>query len=283
MLPSLYVRSPRDLEMKIKLRNLLEGKDSIVIPMVGESIPNDANTSIDANLLHCTGTWAWMATELSCMVPGTPVVHQPHHDLESFFYILVTICLLYDMPGTTKPPKMLTECFDPLFAISQPSIAKTLTIQSGFGWSALILPHISSYFQPLIPLLEELWQELLLPIRLENGIVQPSSGFTHHMFIKVMVKMLARLPDSSWIPYPKDLSASTVTCHSSTSSTSIAASHCHHLHYCLVIASHVTPLLWMTGTSSGSAGIKCPLDGEDDVSNPRGKKQCSTEYPCLPM
>ncbi|KAI6103243.1 hypothetical protein EV401DRAFT_2079645 [Pisolithus croceorrhizus] len=211
MLPRLYVRLPGDSEMKIKLWNLLEGKDSIVIPMVSKSIPNDANTSIDASLLHRMGTWAWMATELSHTVPGTLVVHQPHHDLESFFYILVTICLLYDMPGTTKPPKMLTECFNLLFTISQPSVAKTLTIQSGFGWSALILPHISSYFQPLIPLLEELQQELLLPIRLENGIVQPSSGFMHHMFIEVMVKMLTRLLDSSWIPYPKDLSASTVT------------------------------------------------------------------------
>ncbi|KAI6126534.1 hypothetical protein F5141DRAFT_1209795 [Pisolithus sp. B1] len=267
MLPSLYVRSPGDSEMKIKLQNLLEGKDSIVIPMVGESILNDANTSIDASLLHRMGTWAWMATELSHTVPGTPVVHQPHHDLESFFYILIAICLLYDTPGTTKPPKTLTECFDPLFAISQPSVAKTLTIQSGFGWSTLILPHISSYFQPLIPLLEELWQELLLPIRLENGIVQPSSGFMHHMFIEVMVKMLARLPDSSWIPYPKDLSASTVTHCSSTSSTTLLPPIVTTMLLSSDSLSHHS-LLWMTGTSSRSAGIKCPLDGEDDVSNP---------------
>ncbi|KAI6114582.1 hypothetical protein EDD16DRAFT_1709217 [Pisolithus croceorrhizus] len=176
------------------------------------------------------------------------------------------------MPGTTKPPKMLTECFDPLFTISQPSVAKTLTIQSGFGWSALILPHISLYFQPLIPLLEELWQELLLPIRLENGVVQPSSGFTHHMFIEVMVKMLARLPDSSWIPYPKDLSASTVTCHSSTSSTALLPPIVTTALLSSDSLSHHS-LLWMTGTSSRSAGIKHPLDGKDDVSNPRGKKR----------
>ncbi|KAI5995388.1 hypothetical protein EDC04DRAFT_2910224 [Pisolithus marmoratus] len=271
MLPCLYVRSPRDLETKVKLQNLLDGKDSIVIPMVSESIPDDANTPIDASPLHCMGTWAWMATELSHTVPGTLVVHQPHHDLESFFYILITICLLYDTLGTTKPPKTLTKCFDLLFTISQPSILKTLTIQSGFGWSALILPHISSYFWPLIPLLEELWQELLLPIRLENGAMQPSSTFTHHMFIKVMVKMLTRLLDSSWIPYPKNSSVSTVTHCSSTSSTTLLppivtttllssdSLSCHSL-------------LWMTGTSSRSAGIKCPLEGKDDVSNPQGKK-----------
>ncbi|KAG6369724.1 hypothetical protein JVT61DRAFT_13654 [Boletus reticuloceps] len=58
-----------------------------------------------------------MAAELSYMVPGTPVIHQPYHDLESFFYILVAICLLYDSPHATKPPKKLAECFDTLFII----------------------------------------------------------------------------------------------------------------------------------------------------------------------
>ncbi|KAI6010051.1 hypothetical protein PISMIDRAFT_120450 [Pisolithus microcarpus 441] len=195
-----------------------------------------------------------MATELSHTVPGTPVVHQPHHDLESFFYILVTICLLYDTPSTTKPPKKLAKCFNPLFAISQPSIVKTLTIQSGFSWSAFILPYISLYFRPLIPLLEELWQELLLPIKLENGTVQPSSGFMHHMFIEVMVKMLTQLLDSSWIPYPKDSSISTLTCCSSTSSTALPPIVTTALLSSDSLSCH-SPLQ-MTGTSSGSAGIK---------------------------
>ncbi|KAI5980660.1 hypothetical protein EDD15DRAFT_2381694 [Pisolithus albus] len=270
--PNLYVRSPGDSETKTKLQNLLEGKDSIVIPMVGESIPNDANTPIDASPLHRTGTWAWMATELSHTVPGTPVVHQPHHDLESFFYILLAICLLYDTPGTTKPPKTLAECFDPLFAISQPSVAKTLAIQAGFGWTALILPYISSYFQPLIPLLDELRRELLLPIRLERGIVQPSSGFTHHMFIDGMVKILSRLPDSSWIPYPKDSSVSTVTRRSSTSSTALLPPIVTTALLSSDSLSRHSPLR-MTGTSSGSAGVKRPLDDGDDVSNSRGKKR----------
>ncbi|KAI6000007.1 hypothetical protein EDD15DRAFT_2362544 [Pisolithus albus] len=269
--PNLYVRSPGDSEMKTKLQNLLEGKDSIVIPMVGESIPNDANTPIDASPLHRMGTWAWMATELSHTVPGTPV-HQPHHDLESFFYILLAICLLYDTPGTTKPPKTLAECFDPLFAISQPSVAKTLAIQSGFGWTALILPYISLYFQPLIPLLDELQRELLLPIRLERGVVQPSSGFMHHMFIDGMVKILSQLLDSSWIPYPKDSSVSTVTRRSSTSSTTLLPPIVTTALLSSNSLSRHSPLR-MTGTSSGSAGVKCPLDDRDDVSNSQGKKR----------
>ncbi|KAI6021254.1 hypothetical protein EDC04DRAFT_2607232 [Pisolithus marmoratus] len=208
--PRLYVRSPGGSKMKMKPQNLLEGKDSIVIPIVSESILDSSNTPIDASPLHHTGTWAWMATELSHTVPGIPVVHQPHHDLESFFYILIAICLLYDTPSATKSPKMLAKCFDPLFTMSKPSITKTLAIQSKFGWSALVLPYISSYFQPLIPLLEELQQELILPIKLQAL-----------------------------------LSTDTL--------------------------SHHSPLR-MTGTSSGSAGVKHRLDSGDSVSNSRGKK-----------
>ncbi|KAI6023290.1 hypothetical protein EDC04DRAFT_2900615 [Pisolithus marmoratus] len=177
--------------MKVKPQNLLEGKDSIGIPIVRKSILDGSNTPIDASPLHHTGTWAWMATELSHTLPRTPVVHQPHHDLESFFYILIAICLLYDTPSTTKSPKMLAEYFDPLFTMSKASITKTLAIQSEFSWSALILPYISLYFQPLIPLLKELQWELILPIKLQGGTMQPDSVFTHCIFINAMVKMLA--------------------------------------------------------------------------------------------
>ena len=85
------------------------------------------------------GTWAWMAAELSHIGPGKPVVHQGHHDLESFFYILLTICLLYNDPGRLKPPKVLAHCFDPYFAIMHPSTLKVIAIQSNFGWTGLIL------------------------------------------------------------------------------------------------------------------------------------------------
>ncbi|KAG6372389.1 hypothetical protein JVT61DRAFT_7854 [Boletus reticuloceps] len=202
--PTLYVRLPGgDSEMKttMKSQSKLNSKDSIIIPLVNESLPENSSTPIDANPLHRTGMWAWMATELSYRVPGIPVVHQPHHDLESFFYILIVICLMYDIPNVTKPPKKLAECFDPLFAISEPSIAKTLNIQSDFSWTLIVLSNISQYFQPLVPLLEHLRCELILPIRLKNNTFQTNPNFTHSMSITAM----SRRSFNSWKAAGTDL------------------------------------------------------------------------------
>ena len=69
-----------------------------------------------------------MAAKLSHIGPRKSVVHEAHHDLELFFYILLTICFLYDNPGELKPAKDLAKCFDPFFTIAQPSTLKTVTI-----------------------------------------------------------------------------------------------------------------------------------------------------------
>ena len=295
--PTLYVRLPGSgSETTMKRQRELNGKDSIVIPLVHESLPEDPNSPIDASPLHRTvrpqlfclpyhadvhqGTWAWMATELSYVVPGTPVIHRPHHDLESFFYILVAICLMYDTPNATKPPKKLAQCFDPLFAISEPSILKTLNIQSDFGWTALILPNISQYFSPLIPLLEHLRRELILPIKLENGVVQTNSSFTHQTFINAVVKTLAELPESSWRPTRREGGVTIVAeTHSSSASNtamlppsfavpSVAPS--------IYLSDETLPRrysLRATGTSSGNGGVKRSLDPEENTYESRGKKR----------
>ncbi|KAF8546898.1 hypothetical protein OG21DRAFT_1490718 [Imleria badia] len=149
----------------------------ITIPVADKPLPSDSCLSINASPLHRTGTWAWMAVELSHVGPGTPVVHRAHHDLESFFYILLAICLLYDEPGELKPAKVLTQCFDLFFAVTHPSTLKIITIQSNFGWSTLIL-YISPYFQP--------------------GAFQFNQDFTHDLFINSIVVVLAKLPEKYW-------------------------------------------------------------------------------------
>lgn len=141
-----------------------------------------------------------MATELSHVGPGTPVVHRAHHDLESFFYILLAICLLYDEPAKLKPAKVLCQCFDPFFAITKPSTLNVVTIQSDFGWTMHMLPYVSSYFQPLTPLLKKIRRELILPIKTHTGKLQANRDFTHDHFIDDVVTVLVELPGSSWVP-----------------------------------------------------------------------------------
>lgn len=88
--------------------------------------------------------------------PNQPVIHNELHDLESFFYVFVGISVLYNKPGKPKPDKELQKCFDKLFNTMEPSILKTIAIQSNLTWVPSILGHISPYFQPLILLLNNL-------------------------------------------------------------------------------------------------------------------------------
>ena len=84
--------------------------------------------------------------ELSHVSPGEPVEHKPVHNLESFFYVLLDVCLLFNRPKNLKSDEQLAACYDTCFAVFKPTIQKTLLVQSQFSWTAVILPNISSYF-----------------------------------------------------------------------------------------------------------------------------------------
>ena len=53
-----------------------------------------------------------MAAQLVMAGAGQPVVHDPTHDLESFFYVLVGICVLLNGPYKPKCDNDLAQCFD---------------------------------------------------------------------------------------------------------------------------------------------------------------------------
>jgi hypothetical protein len=61
-----------------------------------------------------------MAGQFVMTGTGQPLIHEPIHDLESFFYVLVGICVLLDGPYWVKSDKDLAECFDKYFNTFQP-------------------------------------------------------------------------------------------------------------------------------------------------------------------
>ena len=97
-----------------------------------------------------------MSAQLVMAGPGQPVIHNALHDLESFFYVLVGICILYDKPFKQKSEDKLAECYDKFFNTFKPSILKTITIQSDLTWNPFVVKYIHPYFKPLIPLLTKL-------------------------------------------------------------------------------------------------------------------------------
>ncbi|KIJ67422.1 hypothetical protein HYDPIDRAFT_25878 [Hydnomerulius pinastri MD-312] len=181
----------------------LKHDDEIMLLMGRDSPPADhSQPSIDTNPLHRIGTWSWMAAELLVAGPNTPVVHKPHHDLESFFYVLLGICVLYDEPHKPKPDAELKGCFDKYFNTFTPSLLRTGTIQSNLTWGYCISAHISAYFRPLIPLLEFLRERIVGPMEVGvDGAFRPTAGhITHEEMVRAFVDVLCGLEDGHWGP-----------------------------------------------------------------------------------
>ncbi|KAG6375434.1 hypothetical protein JVT61DRAFT_2991 [Boletus reticuloceps] len=129
-----------------------------------------------------TANWSWMAAQLVLADPGKPVSRTPMHDLESFFYVILGFCLLYDEPYKVRSDEELSQCYDILFSKSSPDLDKTTTIQSSIGWTTIILPFISQYFKPLVPLLHNLRENIIMPLSLVDAA-------------------LDTLDDHHWIPH----------------------------------------------------------------------------------
>lgn len=141
-----------------------------------------------------------MSAQLVMAGRGKSVVHDATHDLESFFYVLVGICVLYEGPFKQKSEEDLAECYDVFFNTFEPSILKTITIQSDLTWTPLIVKHIHPYFKSLIPLLTKLRSEIILPLATDEhtGEFYRKSPCNHDTFIKHIIDTLSELQPDDW-------------------------------------------------------------------------------------
>ena len=143
-----------------------------------------------------------MSAELVMAGPGQPITHDSHHDLESLFYVLVGLCVLLDEPFKYKSDGNLSQCFDKYFNTFEPSVLKTITIQSDLTWLPMILARLSPYFQPLIPLLTRLREDVILPMHTDSkGNFCRKKPLTHKVLIDAVIDSLLALDDDAWRPY----------------------------------------------------------------------------------
>ena len=141
-----------------------------------------------------------MSAELIMAGAGQLVTHELIHDLESFFYVFVSICILLDGPYKPKCDKDLAHCFNKYFNTFEPSILKMITMQSDLTWKLFILQHISTYFEPIIDLLTRLHDAIIVPLSTnDHGNVRHSQSFTHDMFIANIIQTLSHLDADVWI------------------------------------------------------------------------------------
>jgi len=143
-----------------------------------------------------------MAAELVMIGPTRPVMHVPYHDLESIFYVLVRISVLYDEPYKPKTEDELSQCFNIYFNTHHPSVQKTFMIQSELGWLSNICERFSGYFKPLSSLFDTFHEKIVLPMTYFNGSFRQRSGttpITHDEMAKYLIDMLYNLPDEAWV------------------------------------------------------------------------------------
>ena len=143
-----------------------------------------------------------MSAELVMAGPGQPVIHDAPHDLESLFYVLVGICVLLDEPFKFKSNNDLSCCFDKFFNTFEPSVLKSIVIQSDLTWSPMIVEHLSPYFKPLLPLLTRLRQDIISPMYTDkDGKFRRAKPLTHCVLIDAIIDTLLSLDDGAWTPY----------------------------------------------------------------------------------
>ncbi|KAK7013930.1 hypothetical protein R3P38DRAFT_3322448 [Favolaschia claudopus] len=114
---------------------------------------------------HRTGTLPFMATQVLKQGPSL-AQHQPHHDLESLFYVLIWICVHYVSPDNAERQNFDVRDTDLRLWISGESYeaigaTKLATIEDETWWPQKVLFWFAPYFEPLKPCINE-WRQLVL-------------------------------------------------------------------------------------------------------------------------
>ncbi|KAK7013916.1 hypothetical protein R3P38DRAFT_2545724 [Favolaschia claudopus] len=133
-----------------------------------------------------TGTLPFMATQVLKQGPSL-AQHQPHHDLESLFYVLIWICVHYVGPDNAERQNFDVRDTDLRLWVSGESYeaigaTKQATIQDEAWWPQKVLFWFAPYFEPLKPCINE-WRQLVLD----------STKLTHKNVLAVLDKAVVSL------------------------------------------------------------------------------------------
>ncbi|KAA1477291.1 hypothetical protein DENSPDRAFT_581245 [Dentipellis sp. KUC8613] len=163
-----------------------------------------------------TGTKAFMSAEVLTNQPNWPdaaegpekyinnhIFHSAIHDLESFFWVLVYLCLTRAGPGGEHrdPPEDSKTCAQLdnivacLFTSEDDSVLarnKHDLFQCSKDLHRYIIPHFHPYFQCLSGLVLDWWNALQLAYRTYDAL---TPGFIHQQVLDVLDNAMKNLPD----------------------------------------------------------------------------------------
>ncbi|EGO30172.1 hypothetical protein SERLADRAFT_404465 [Serpula lacrymans var. lacrymans S7.9] len=117
------------------------------------------------HVLERTGTEPFMAVEIQNAQPGEPIQHAAHHDVESFYYIILAMCVLLEQPYQFKDKvfmewevirKWLNPEFNTKYTHADAAHHKFTTFGKADNLCSFLDGHISTYFKFMTPYFERL-------------------------------------------------------------------------------------------------------------------------------
>ncbi|EPQ57055.1 hypothetical protein GLOTRDRAFT_137483 [Gloeophyllum trabeum ATCC 11539] len=147
--------------------------------------PDDAQKDRKVALLERTGTTPFMAIDL--LSASGQRVHVPRWDLESFFYVLIWVFILYD--GPCKSERKIKFSDTVLFKWTNDDFEsigmnKYAAVTSPDFWESKVLRWVAPYFADLKPCLTRIRDLLFF-----------TEEKTHDKFIRILQEEFEKLPD----------------------------------------------------------------------------------------
>lgn len=128
--------------------------------------------------------------------------HQPKHDLESLFYVIITLCTYVEMPSHLRSPIPMAD--DPTICLNQwwaEGDHRELARVKGIALSSFkncTLACLPSYWDDFHPVLEELhaaiWAE-------KSFVVDQPNRATHKEFLRILNKAIEYYKAQAEEPY----------------------------------------------------------------------------------
>jgi len=126
--------------------------------------------------------------------------HQPHHDLESFFYVIITIMMLYEKPGMKRSPSFWKEKDKDLekwWNVTDwrgSALWKLRAMCTELEWTMYISSSITNYFKCWEGCISELRRAIFdtLDVKYVSGSLesQNPSPITYDRMISILKKMI---------------------------------------------------------------------------------------------
>ncbi|KAG0702908.1 hypothetical protein DFH29DRAFT_998995 [Suillus ampliporus] len=190
--PTLVISQPSDLEVPTEVA------DSDM-----DAVYRDFNpwhtSSMEENLLR-TGAASFVAIELLFQVNGISPQHSPMHDLESFFYAIIVILMLFIEPGVKRSTEYWkdTGLEHWWYPHDWNLVAKWKysTMKADFSFDDSIMGHVSGYFDCWKPLIHELRHAIFGTMLFEHISSAPFNcryKNTHPITYNTMISILQEM------------------------------------------------------------------------------------------